>query len=199
MSKRSFSLRADISVWGPDRQNQASGTFFTQRLLTDDALAKLYEEYGARLYRYALLLLADRAAAEDVLQDAFVRLARVMRRQSGVEVSFPYLATIVRNECYSALRKRRRRAEDPAPLLERATPDATEEERMILDTAMRALPVEQREVIYLKVYEGLTFQEIADRWAASINTVASRYRYATAALRRALAPAEDTVDERRRS
>lgn len=86
------------------------------------------------------------------------------------------------------MRKRRRRAEDPAPLLERATPDATEEERMILDAALRVLPTEQREVIYLKVYEGLTFQEIADRCAVSINTVASRYRYAMAALRRALAP-----------
>ena len=188
MSKRSFSSPADISFSGPDRQIRVPETFFTQRLLTDDVLAGLYEEYGARLYRYALLLLADRAAAEDVLQDAFVRLASVMRRESGVEASFPYLATIVRNECYTALRKRRRRAEDPAPLLERATPEATEEERMILDAALRALPTEQREVIYLKVYEGLTFQEIADRCGESINTVASRYRYATAALRRVLAP-----------
>jgi RNA polymerase sigma-70 factor (ECF subfamily) len=63
---------------------------------------------------------------------------------------------------------------------------------MILEAALRALPVEQREVVYLRVHEGLTFQEIADRCAVSINTVASRYRYATAALRRALAPSEES-------
>jgi RNA polymerase sigma-70 factor (ECF subfamily) len=159
----------------------------------------LYEEHGARLYRYALLLLAEPAAAEDVVHDAFVRLAGALRRASAVEPSLAYLATIVRNECYTALRRRRRKADDSAPLLEPATPDATEEERMILDAALRALPIEQREVIYLKVYEGLTFQEIADRCAVSINTVASRYRYATAALRRALAPVGSEGHERRRS
>jgi RNA polymerase sigma-70 factor (ECF subfamily) len=200
MSKRSFSSHADLASFWPDRQIRPSKAFSAQSLLTDDILARLYEEFGARMYRYALLLLADHAAAEDVVQDAFVRLAAALRRQSGVEPSFAYLATIVRNECYTALRKRRRRgAGGSPPLLEPAAPDATEEERMILDAALRALPVEQREVIYLKVYEGWTFQEISDRCAAGINTVASRYRYATAALRRALAPAEETVDARRRS
>jgi RNA polymerase sigma-70 factor (ECF subfamily) len=198
MSKRSFCSHADLTFCWPDRQIRPSKAFSAQSLLTDDVLAGLYEEFGVRLYRYALLLLAEHAAAEDVVQDAFVRLAGAMRRKS-VEASFAYLATIVRNESYTALRKQRRRAEDPLPLLECATPEATEEERMILDAALRALPVEQREVIYLKVYEGLTFQEIADRCTASINTVASRYRYATAALRRALAPLEEACDERRGS
>ena len=52
---------------------------------------------------------------------------------------------------------------------------------------MRALPAEQREVVYLRVYEGKTFQEIADWLAVSINTVASRYRYAMEKLRERLA------------
>jgi RNA polymerase sigma-70 factor (ECF subfamily) len=192
MSKQSFSSPADAGFFSADRQIPPSGAFSAQRLLTDDFLAGLYEAYGARLYRYAVLLLADRTVAEDVVQEAFVRLVTAMRGRSGVEATFAYLATIVRNECYTALRKRRRRAEDQAPILERAAPDATEEERMILEAALRALPVEQREVVYLRVHEGLTFQEIADRCAVSINTVASRYRYATAALRRALAPSEES-------
>jgi RNA polymerase sigma-70 factor (ECF subfamily) len=48
---------------------------------------------------------------------------------------------------------------------------------------MRSLPPEQREVVHLKVFEGLTFQEIADLAGESINTVASRYRYALEKLR----------------
>ena len=186
----------------PARQILRLGTFYQQtdrsglspsgvgQPLTQHTLAELYDEYGPRLYRYALLLLANRAAAEDAVQEAFVQLGRAMQKRPDVEASFGYLATIVRNECYTSLRKRRRRAEDPGPLIERASPEATEEERMILDAALRALPAEQREVVYLKVFEGLTFQEIADRFGISINTAGSRYRYAADALRRALAPTQ---------
>src|SRR5262245_57587839 len=68
MSKPSSGLHADSGFFRPDRQIQASGAFSTQRLLkNDELLAGLYEEYGGRLYRYAVLLLADRVAAEDVV------------------------------------------------------------------------------------------------------------------------------------
>jgi len=49
---------------------------------------------------------------------------------------------------------------------------------MLIDDALKRLPAEQREVVYLKVFEGMTFQEIADRCEISINTAGSRYRYA---------------------
>jgi RNA polymerase sigma-70 factor (ECF subfamily) len=146
-------------------------------------VAELYEAYGPRLYRYALLLLADRAAAEDAIQEVFLQMARVSDR-GGFEVTFAYLATTVRNTCYTALRRQRRRHEVGEPILESASPEATEEERMMIDQALKALPAEQREVVYLKVFEGLTFQEIADRCDISINTAGSRYRYAMQSLRR---------------
>jgi RNA polymerase sigma-70 factor (ECF subfamily) len=156
--------------------------------LTNETLAQLYATYGSRLYRYAAAILADRGAAEDAVQDAFVRLARALRNSPELDVSLGYLSTVVRNECYTALRRRRRRAEDPEPLIEPRAPEASEEERTILEAALRALPPEQREVVYLKVFEGMTFREIADHCGISINTAASRYRYAAAALRRELAP-----------
>lgn len=70
------------------------------------------------------------------------------------------------------------------PLLEAV--DSTTDDpdsRLALEQALRLLPPEQREVIHLKVYEGLTFQEIAALIDESINTVASRYRYAMDKLR----------------
>ena len=134
------------------------------------------------------MILADVPAAEDAVQETFVHLARALARTPPPVVSYPYLAAMVRNECFTVLRTRRRRPEDPDLLVECEAPDATEEERMILNRALGALPAEQREVMYLKVFEGLTFQEIADRSGVSINTAASRYRYATTALRRALSP-----------
>jgi RNA polymerase sigma-70 factor (ECF subfamily) len=155
-------------------------------LLTNQTIAELYDAYGPRLYRYAALILGDRAAAEDAVQDTFVHVARAFRDKPGDTASFGYLATTVRNTCYSMLRANVRRGRFVEPIIEQASPQATEEERLMLEQALRALPVEQREVVYLKVFEGLTFQEIAGRCGISINTAASRYRYATQALRRML-------------
>ena len=146
------------------------------------AIADLYDRHGARLYRYALLLVGDPSAAEDVVQDAFYRLTRAGRRTDDIE-TLAYLTRIVRNECYSLLRKRRRQPVGAALLLEPAAPDASEEERLIVEAALRALPSEQRETVYLKVFEGLTFQEIGSQCGVSVNTAASRYRYGLAALR----------------
>jgi RNA polymerase sigma-70 factor (ECF subfamily) len=56
--------------------------------------------------------------------------------------------------------------------------------------AIRELPPEQREIVYLHVFEGLTFQEIATGLEASINTVAARYRYALGKLRQILTSGE---------
>jgi len=126
------------------------------------------------------------------VQEAFVQLARARSQKGAEPVAFGYLATTVRNTCYSMLRRRRRRAEVVEPLLERASPEATEEERVMVEEALNALPVEQREVVYLKMFEGLTFREISDRCGISINTAGSRYRYATETLRRVLGPGKET-------
>jgi RNA polymerase sigma-70 factor, ECF subfamily len=163
--------------------------------VTNETIAALYTAHGARLYRYAVMLLADRAAAEDALHDTFVQLARALRGRPDAEVSFGYLAVTLRNTCYSSLRRRRRaQARDAIhdPLIEPASADASEEERMVIDDALKGLPTEQREVVYLKVFEGMTFQEIADRCGLSINTAGSRYRYAIEALRRALSASDQS-------
>jgi RNA polymerase sigma-70 factor (ECF subfamily) len=145
-------------------------------------VGRLYDQYGASLYRYALMLLADHAAAEDVIQQVF---ARLLARPRAIDETEHYLRRAVRNECYSALRGRVSRAVD-APLLEAVAPDARLEERMSLEAAIRDLPIDQREVIHLHVFEGRTFQEIATFADESVNTIASRYRYAVEKLRQAL-------------
>lgn len=145
-------------------------------------VGRLYDEYGAALYRYALMILADGAAAEDAIQQVFVRLLTQDRR---IEHDEHYLRRAVRNECYTALRGRARRPAD-APLLECVAKDTRPEGRLALEAAIRELPAEQREVLHLHVFEGRTFQEVADIAGESINTVASRYRYAMTKLRQML-------------
>lgn len=147
---------------------------------------RLYDELGAGLYRYAVMVLADAAAAEDAVQQVF---AALLRQQGAIDNEAHYLRRAIRNECYSMLRRRSlRRDEDQRPLLEPVAADAMDQaERLALERALRGLPPEQREVIHLHVFEGWTFQEVADGCGESINTVAARYRYGLAKLRQMLA------------
>lgn len=154
-----------------------------------ESLADAYARYAGSLYRYALMVLADHAAAEDAVHQAFTKMAGMGTRLDGIQAVEGYLRTAVRHECWSLIRRRRRHPpgldESPGPaLLEAAAQTGVDEdERRQLEVALRGLPAEQREVVHLKVYEGRTFQEIADWLGESINTVASRYRYALQKLR----------------
>jgi len=151
----------------------------------DDWIGPLYDRYGASLYRYAVMVLADPAAAADVVQSVFVSL---LRRRASPEFDERYLRRAMRNECFSALRKRRRDALASAePMLETIEGRSDRpDERLAIEQALRELPPEQREVVHLKAFEGMTFQEIAELTNESINTVASRYRYAIEKLRESL-------------
>ena len=146
----------------------------------------LYDRYGPSLYRFALMLLADPAAAEDAVQQVFTSVLRA-DACARLEADEPYLRRAIRNECFSMLRRRAIRDPihvEPGALLEQiASVDSKPEERLALERGIRLLTPEQREVVHLHVFEGLTFREIAAASGASINTVAGRYRYALAKLR----------------
>ncbi len=144
-------------------------------------IARAYDEHGAMLYRYALLIVADPAVAEDAVHEVFVKLLAGSSRRDDIQSSLAYLRRAVRNQCYSWLRTRQRDAPAAVPgagsLLEPVRP-APQDDRLMLEEALRALPPEQREVVHLKVFEGLTFSQIADVTGVPLNTAASRYRYA---------------------
>jgi RNA polymerase sigma-70 factor (ECF subfamily) len=153
-------------------------------------VATAYDRCGEGLYRYALMILGDPSGAEDAVQQAFARLVQMGDRVGGIREAGEYLRKAVRNECWGMLRRRRRRPERiDTVILEATDPGRVhEDERTLLEQALRSLPPEQREVVYLKVYEGRTFQDMADLLGISINTAASRYRYAMEHLRGRLDP-----------
>ena len=145
-------------------------------------LAELYEAYAPGLYRYALMVLADPFAAEDAVEQVFTKIAGMGERIVEIGDQNSYLRKAVRNECYRIIRRTRARNETDltsAPLLE--TPAGTKddgEQRRTVERALRSLPPEQREVVHMKVYENMTFKQIARVLDVPINTAASRYRYA---------------------
>jgi len=146
-------------------------------------VAGVYAESGPRLYRYALMILADRQDAEDVVQQVFAGVL-AMRKLPPIDEAGAYFRTAVRNAAYSLLRRRRTARGAEALMLEPMAPGCTPAEQAVLEQALRALPPDQREVVHLHVYEGMTFQEVANATAESINTVAARYRYALDKMRK---------------
>ena len=157
----------------------------------EDALERAYDQYARALYRYALAMTGSSEDAEDAVQQVFVRLARDSRTLVKVGNLKSYLFSAARNESYSILRSRQRSGRLGEALQAQAFVESQYAPcecagSPALRQAMAELPLEQREVLVLKVFDEMTFQEIADTVGASISTVASRYRYGIAKLREAL-------------
>ena len=133
---------------------------------------------------------------EDVVQEAFVRFWRHQRALPGDPMAL--LVTSVRRAAFDLARRDNRRAvreeraadadEINAPVF--ATSLDGDDRRGAIELALRQLPDEQREVLILKIWGELTFEQIAAQLEIPPNTAASRYRYALAALRKELAGAD---------
>jgi RNA polymerase sigma-70 factor, ECF subfamily len=145
---------------------------------------RLYDDHGPALLAYACCLLGDRSGAEDVLHQVFLKLLRA----SLPDDARPYLFRAVRNAALNARRYRSRHVAIEPDHEWFEGPTAGSVTGITLQTALGNLPGEQREVLGLRIWGGLTFQEIAALLEIPLNTAGSRYRYAIAALRRHICP-----------
>lgn len=154
----------------------------------DAAVAALYAGHALGLTRLAQVMLGDRAAAEDVVHDAFAGLYRRWGQLSDAGKAPAYLRSAVLNGCRSALRRTRR-----APVLEALehAPDAattmlaTQARQSVL-AALRRLPDRQREALVLRYYLDLPDSEIAAAMSIGTSTVRSTVHRGLAALERML-------------
>lgn len=154
-----------------------------------------FDAHGPKLLLCARQWTRSLADAEDVVQEAFVRYWRHQRDLPGEPAAL--LVTSVRRAALDLARREGRRAvrEERARegLLEQDAffeplPGDGDERRQEIESALRLLPEEQREVLVLKLWQELTFDQIGEMLAISPHTAASRYRYALAALRKKLKP-----------
>jgi RNA polymerase sigma-70 factor (ECF subfamily) len=152
--------------------------------LTRESVQSLYEKHGAALAAYACCCGLDFASAEDMVQQIFLKLVRGEAMPSESPLAYVYRA--VRNASLNLLRGSGREVElsQEDPWLTHPTADPAEV--LAVHSALRELPPEQREAVVLRVWSGLTLQEIADATETSLNTAASRYRYGLEKLRERL-------------
>ncbi|MDR3227933.1 MAG: sigma-70 family RNA polymerase sigma factor [Puniceicoccales bacterium] len=165
----------------------------TQTLRDERDWKQWFAENGARFLLCARQWTRTKADAEDVLQEAFIRFWRHQRHLPGDPAAL--LVTSIRRSALDHVRRETRRTtrEQASVLLDGEPvswfePADSAEDQMLQD-ALEALPDAQRQVVALKIWGELTFEEIARQLETSLNTVASRYRYALTKLRETLTTA----------
>lgn len=166
-----------------------------------EALGQLYDLMGRRAFGLAYTVTGDPALAEDAVQDAFLALwrqAETVSRSRGKIASL--LMTMVHRRAVDHVRKRARADRVSTALeLESRVPDLSDPENLAVEhteqaiavSALGSLPSEQRHVIELAYFRGLTQREIADETGVSLGTVKGRMRLGIEKLRSAFGVGED--------
>lgn len=164
----------------------------------EQALEVLINRYKDKIYTSIYMLVKDKYIAEDIFQDAFLKMIRTMRDGRYAEQGkfLPWAIRVAHNLCMDHFRKVRQQVpvmmadgRDIMELLPLTTSSASDaiEQRQVNSSVrqlIEKLPEEQREVIVLRMYGDLSFKEIADITSVSINTALGRMRYGLMNLRK---------------
>jgi len=190
-------------VTQPKRLSQEAERTLIRRLKARDerALEELYDLLAPWVLGLALRILQDEDEAEEVVADAFAQVwRRVDKHESERGPLVPWILAIARNRALDALRRRRRwwrkaqrwerahsaeQGADAGPALHEASVPGWPLHREV-HAALAALPEEQRRVVLLAYFEGLTHSEIARRLDQPLGTVKTRLRIAHQKLSAAL-------------
>jgi RNA polymerase sigma-70 factor (ECF subfamily) len=163
-------------------------------------IERLYDQHAQSLFAFLFNFTRDEADTRDLLQEIFVKLAREPRLLDKVRDERAFLIRLAHNAAIDLIRRRgvRDRTRDNFAA-EIVTPFASADDpdgqifRDELSQALGRLPEEQRAIIHLKLWEGLTFEQIAAALDIPPNTAASRYRYGLDKLREQLRPLYEEV------
>ncbi len=158
-------------------------------------LERLYDEHAQPLFAFLLNFTRDEADARDLLQEIFVKLARTPELLDGIREERAFLIRLAHHAAIDLMRRRgtrdRTRENFAAEMISPFAPAGDPDEKVFhedLAAALGELPEEQRAVVHLKLWEGLTFEQIAGALEIPLNTAASRYRYGLDKLRERLRP-----------
>jgi len=158
-------------------------------------LEELYDAHADAVHADGLNLARDESDAADVLQEVFHEVARRPEILRDVRDPRGFLLRLAHNRTIDAIRRRDARqrahealgAESVGLFVDSPDPDEAAL-RAGITVALGELPPDQRAVVHLKLWEGLTFEKIAEVLAIPANTAASRYRYGIDKLRERLRP-----------
>ena len=172
-----------------------------------DAFEEFFNSYKRPVYATALAITRDPFAAEEILQDCFVKAYRVKERLDRDRSPLPWLQRVTINLCYSRVSRRRALVEPITTLITNLVadiaqrPDQVAESREVLEVLQRgidSLPPKQQTAIILYYLHGYSLAESAQIADCNIGTMKSRLHYALRALRTRL-PVERRLAPRARA
>jgi RNA polymerase sigma-70 factor, ECF subfamily len=146
-----------------------------ERVLRGDteAFNLLVRQWERPIYNFIVRMVGDRDEAMDLCQDAFMKAYRELETLKDKDRFSSWLYRIAHNTCFSKLRKDRGKTFiELAPEMSLAR--SSVESRLAVEKALQYLPDDQREVVVLKVFHSLKFEEIAAIQDAPVSTVKSR-------------------------
>jgi RNA polymerase sigma-70 factor (ECF subfamily) len=184
-----------------ETQNQVSDVELVNRFIDGDksAMQKLIHRHRNRVYTYILLTVKSQHLAEDIFQDTFVKVIRSLSQDKYRDDGkfLPWVMRIAHNLIIDHFRRAKQLNVVSNDNYEgdlfnkRELADGTIEDNLVHEQILNdvrrlvdQLPNEQREVIIMRHYAGLSFKEIAEQTDVSINTALGRMRYALINLRR---------------
>jgi RNA polymerase sigma-70 factor (ECF subfamily) len=163
-------------------------------------IERLYDEHAQPLFAFLLNFTRDEADTRDLLQEIFIKLAGQPKLLDGVREERAFLIRLAHNAAIDLIRRRstRERTKEnfTAEAISIFAPTNDPDEKVFreeLAVALGELPDNQRTLVHLKLWEGLTFEEIAAALDISPNTAASRYRYGLDKLRGRLRPLYEEI------
>lgn len=156
------------------------------------AMAAIYDRYSSIIYGVALRVLGNTMGAEDVLQEVFIQLWRNPQAfDAGRGRLAAWLAVIARNRAIDHLRKRPIEDDiDDLPISTSVDLESESAQRMAVEkvrSVMAGLPPEQRRLLEMAFFEGMTHTEIAGKTGEPLGTIKTRIRAGLLVLRKAFA------------
>ena len=165
-----------------------------------DDLERLYDEHASALFAFLLNFTRDENDTRDVLQEIFIKFARQPDLLASARDERAFLLRLAHNAAIDLMRRRGTRSKQHeqfgAEQISAFAPTSDPDEaafRSELSAALGELPAHQRAVVHLKLWAGLTFEEIAATLEIPPNTAASRYRYGLDKLRERLRPIYEEI------
>jgi RNA polymerase sigma-70 factor (ECF subfamily) len=163
-------------------------------------IERLYDEHAQALFAFLLNFTRHEADTHDLLQELFVKLANRPELLDNVRDERAFLLRLAHNLAIDLIRRRGTREKNyeqlanvPAPIFAPAAEPDERAFREALSAALGEIPSDQRAVVHLKLWGGLTFEQIAALLGIPLNTAASRYRYGLDKLRERLRPLYDEI------
>jgi len=164
----------------------------------ESALASLIERHQSKIYGFIYSKVNDRDLSDDIFQDTFIKVIKTLKTKSYNEEGkfLPWVMRIAHNLVVDHFRKAKKMPfqreteeysifnymSDNAPTIESQM--ITEQVEVDLTRLLNELPDDQKEVLMMRMYQDLSFKEIAELTGVSINTALGRMRYALLNLRK---------------